>query len=728
MRAIPALVTGGLLFLGAVNIARGDEESPPAEPPEVVDLPGVVIRAPRIHESPGGDPGTPSLSTPLRREAEAFELPFSVSLLSEGEIRVRRVPRSVPDALLRLPSVMVQKTGAGQSSPFLRGFTGFHTLFLIDGIRLNNSVFREGPNQYWSTVDPWSIERMEVVRGPHSVLYGSDAVGGTVNALPIRRDSFPSGVHVNGGVIVRAASAESAIAARAESVGNAGSVGWAIGITVKDYGDLESGAAHLPYTGYEEWDGDLRVDWRLRRDLVFTAGLQRVVQVDVPRTHTTVFAVPFAGTSVGTELERELDQRRTLAYARLAWDGGGALRRAALTVSWHRQEEEQDRLRTGARRDLQGFDGDSLGIQAQAEACTPVGRITWGADWYHDEVDSFRDDFVGGILTLTEIQGPVGDDATYDLVGLFVEDEFRLGCFDLVAGARFTYASAFAGRVDDPLVAGSDPATPGNVISVSDDWTNFVGSLRASVPLGRTWRAYAGVSQGFRAPNLSDLTAFDTTSVVEVPAPGLEPEEFLSFELGAKAESSRFSANAAAWCTLLEDSIVRSPTGVLIGGVPEVRKDNIGDGWIAGFEAEAAVRLASRWTAYGNLTFMRGEVDQFDASGVLVRAPATRLMPLTGLLGLRYESCDGGFWAEGEVSAADEQDLLSLRDRTDTQRIPPGGTPGWTVANLRAGWRLSRDARVTVALENLFDEDYRIHGSGVNEPGRNLVILFDARF
>jgi hemoglobin/transferrin/lactoferrin receptor protein len=80
---------------------------------------------------------------------------------------------------------MLQKTSYGQGSPFLRGFTGFRTLLMVDGVRLNNAVFREGPNQYWNTVDPWSVDRYEVVLGPASVLYGSDAVGGAVNALTL---------------------------------------------------------------------------------------------------------------------------------------------------------------------------------------------------------------------------------------------------------------------------------------------------------------------------------------------------------------------------------------------------------------------------------------------------------------------------------------------------------------------------------------------------------------
>ena len=98
---------------------------------------------------------------------------------------MNRCAASAPEALLESPGVMAQQTAHGQGSPFLRGFTGFRTLMLVDGIRLNNSTFRDGPNQYWSTVDALAVERLEVVKGPASVLYGSDAIGGTLTMSPL---------------------------------------------------------------------------------------------------------------------------------------------------------------------------------------------------------------------------------------------------------------------------------------------------------------------------------------------------------------------------------------------------------------------------------------------------------------------------------------------------------------------------------------------------------------
>ena len=98
------------------------------------------------------------------------------------------------------------------------------------------------------------------------------------------------------------------------------------------------------------------------------------------------------------------------------------------------------------------------------------------------------------------------------------------------------------------------------------------------------------------------------------------------------------------------------------------------------------------------------------------------LMTLMGYVQLRYDHPDQRFWAEGEMLVADEQDRLSTRDELDTDRIPPGGTPGYTVLSLRAGTRIGQRGTLSAAIENLLNKDYRLHGSGLNEPGTNLIL------
>ena len=131
----------------------------------------------------GEDPVNTTIVIGRRKEDEIFEVPSTVESLSGSFLTRRRAYRTLPEALAEVPGVLVQKTGRGQGSPYIRGFTGFRTLLLVDGIRLNHAAMRSGPNQYWGTVDPLTLDRVEIFKGPASVLYGSDAIGGTVNAL-----------------------------------------------------------------------------------------------------------------------------------------------------------------------------------------------------------------------------------------------------------------------------------------------------------------------------------------------------------------------------------------------------------------------------------------------------------------------------------------------------------------------------------------------------------------
>jgi hemoglobin/transferrin/lactoferrin receptor protein len=666
--------------------------------------------------------------TATRRKSEKWAVPASLSVVTAGDME-EQAARSLPEALEALPSVMVQKTAYGQGSPYIRGFTGYHTLILIDGIRLNNSVFRSGPNQYSSTIDPLSVSSLEVVRGPSSVLHGSDAVGGVINVIPERRDDFKPGFNLNGSLHGRWSSAEDSFIGRIEIEGNSGALfGFRGGFSLKNFGDLSAGrgVGVQEETGYDEVDGDLRLDFSLSDDVWLTLAWQNVSQDDVPRTHKTIYGVSYHGTDVGSELERDLDQDRTLAYARLSVDGFlGVLDAASFTLSGQRQEQDRDRLRTGGRRDLSGFDVSTLGMSAQFEKAGSTGDWTFGTEYYRDNVDSYRRDYLNGVLTLEHIQGPVGDRAEYGLLGAFVQNQMSFGAFDLIAGARYTRASVHADHVDNPDVAGNDPSTPGNDINLSDRYSAAVGSLRGIYALDEEWSLFGGVSQGFRAPNLSDLTSFDSTSADEIPSPGLDPEYFLAFEAGVRTRVGPVQGQAVLWHTEIDDMIVQSPTGT--GN--EVQKDNVGDGFIHGIEAEASLDLTETWTALGSVSWMNGRVDQLDlSSGVIVDKPISRMLPLSGLIGLRYDPPDSSFWAMFETVMVDDQDQLALRDELDTSRIPEDGTPGYTVYNLRGGVDLSRDLSLTAALENITDKNYRIHGSGVNEPGLNLVLSVTYRF
>lgn len=667
--------------------------------------------------------------TATATENPVRDLPFTVETLDAVDLIRRQQARTLPEALHRLPGVMVQKTAHGQGSPFIRGFTGFRTLLLVDGIRLNNSVFRDGPNQYWATVDPLGLERLEVVKGPSSAIYGSDAIGGTVNAITRDPAGLDANDRVEGRLYARGASAERSASGRLDLRGQVGErFRAALGAAVKSFGELEAGGqvGRQPRTDYDERDADFKGDFELAEHRRLTLGAQWVDLDDAWRTHRTVFGVPWRGTTVGDELRRSLDQRRSLAYLKyLETRDRGFFDQLQVHVSWHRQEEERFRIRSDRRSGRQGFDVATSGASLRLEKASRVGRLSYGAELYRDRVDSFSRRFsADGSFDRDGIQGPVADDATYDLWGVYVQNELAASDrLTLIFGARYTGASADADRVQDPET--------GEAVTLEDSWGQLSGNLRGRYRLGNRGYLFAGVSQGFRAPNLSDLTRLDTarSNEIETPSPDLDPEDFLSFELGGGADGAGWSAHAAYFYTDVDGMIVRTPTGRVIDGDFEVTKRNGGEGFVHGVELRGEAALGDRFRLFGDFTWLEGEVDTFPTSDPIARRePVDRMMPTTGHLGLAWRGPLRDLTIEALLTVADRQDRLSTRDRGDTQRIPPGGTPGYGILTLRGSVRLARDCRLHLALENLTDEEYRIHGSGLNQAGRNLAAGLEVGF
>ncbi len=669
----------------------------------------------------------PIMVTATRSECLLKDAPAAVSLRSAADLRLENPVRVLTDALRDEPGVMVQKTGHAQGSPYIRGFTGYRNLFTIDGIRLNNATFRDGPNQYWNTVDALGLSRLEIARGTLSMLHGSDAVGGTVNAVTRGVADLRPGSDWDRHLYYRYADAENAHILRAESIGRLSSdLTLTLGYTAKSFGDLKGGrrVGTQPETGYDERFWDAKLEYSPAENALWTLAYQDAATDDAWRTHKTIYGIDWEGLSRGDERRRAFDQERRLTYLQYHQHSlDGVVEEIRTGVSLQRQEESQHRLRTRDRRDDQGFDVETLGAFLNLKSPVKSVVISYGFEYYRDTVDSYNHTLnAAGAVTRKAVQGPVGDEATYDLFGTWVQVELPLtDRLTFFPGTRFEFAQANAGKVQDP--------STGDTITVDGEWSDRVSGLRLRYALDAAgaYNLFAGLSQGFRAPNLSDLTRFDSarTSEIETPTPDIHPERFVSSEVGIRATTHAVHAQLALFHTRINGMIIRTPTGRMIGEEYEVTRKNAGDGYIHGIELEARVRLPARVTAYGALTWMDGEVDTYPTfEAARVAEPVDRLMPPTGHLGLRHQLHDR-LWLEGVCRLAAKADKLSSGDKADTSRIPPGGTPGYTVYDVRVNWQCAEALRLSAAVENITDEDYRIHGSGVNEPGRNLVLAAD---
>ena len=176
----------------------------------------------------------------------------SVNVVDDTDIENRSL-RTLPEALRYQSGVLVQKTTHGHGSPYIRGFTGRQNLLLVDGVRVNNSTFRSGPIQYWNTLDADAVSRMELVKGPGSVLYGSDSLGGTLNILSKSTGYLENeGSYSDGSLSYKFdTNSESHVGRLEQRIGEGGKWGASFGISVKDFGDIRDNAlGTMKHTGH----------------------------------------------------------------------------------------------------------------------------------------------------------------------------------------------------------------------------------------------------------------------------------------------------------------------------------------------------------------------------------------------------------------------------------------------------------------------------------------------
>ena len=683
-----------------------------------------------------------------------FEEPQFSSTWSAGSIddeNKLRISRSMPEALTGIPSVMVQKTALGQSSPYIRGLTGYHNLLLVDGIRLNHSAMRSGPNQYWSTVETQGSERIEVIRGPNGIFHGADAIGGVVNILSANPTFSENGISQGGYFWGRLSSAEHSWSAGLR--GTVSSPDWFAELThvERSFGDLEGGklVGEQKNTGYDSRGTNFRLSRKLSKDSGMSLGFQRTFMKDVPRTHKTVDGLTWEGLSPGSEIWRRLDQERNLYYGKFFWkDAGGFADQGTVTLSLHRHAQERNRMKKPTEGgDFQFFDLDDYGLSARFEANDPwVGELAYGIDLHRESLTSggyqFDDDQIRGADLF---QGPLAADAVYKRYSFYLNDSIEGGSgWTWTSGIRFSSVRA---DLDRYYLKNSDASTLQTPETKSyDEW---IGSLRISKEIGSDGFFFTGLSQGFRPPSAYDLTSTDETSINEAPNVDLSPENFIQGEVGLRGNSEAWEWQFSLYHTWIKDMIVHSPYQATNGKTLALKAN--GNGYVQGIEIELGYDWDSDWKSNLSFCWMDSEIEQLlenplgsqmklvdhdndESTAKILKGfepvdrATTRLMPVQLQFLTGYSSPGSPWWAEFSILAVGKADALSLKDKTDHSRIPDQGTPGYALFGLRGGHSLGEKTTLSLAAENLGDVDYRVHGSGLNGSGRNFILSLSHNF
>jgi iron complex outermembrane receptor protein/hemoglobin/transferrin/lactoferrin receptor protein len=677
-----------------------------------------------------------------------------------------RLPRSAPDALRYEPGVFVQQTAAGQGSAFIRGRTGQQTVLLFDGIRLNNSLWRQGPNQYFFTLDAATIRAIDVVRGSASVRYGSDAIGGAIDARPLEPPLWSDVVDLR--VWPRSAlhtsTADDQVGERFQlewqwdRLGFIGGWGW------RTVGLLESGGAVLGSageiaqvprfaegslawceahpeecrtqlgTGFDELTFDARAAYDLGEDGQIVAALYGYRQYDAPRTDQC----PPAFARFDECLTYD-EQFRTLAY--VSYRGTiaeEAAEDAVLTVSYQRQHERRSLHRPASLVLLGGVDDvDTYGFGAHARSgALDLGAgvaltLRYGGEVYHDRVGSAAwTTFTDTEQTILGSRGQYLAGSSYTTGGVFVEPELDFGHgLTLSLGGRLGAAGA---------LAPADPVSGSAAIDAA--WFMPVGraGLAWQALPWLTWRT--NVDHAFRAPNLDDLTSRQMTGPgFQLENPALEPEQALTVETGFEFRLPWLQADAWGFWTPVWGAMARAPreaadcppaTATCNGAWNRFQLVNLpGRADMFGVELSALVSLPYDLSLRTTLTWSWGEGPNPAARPAdpavpyVETVPLSRVPPLNGTVELRWRP-DGGFYVGAALRWALAQDRLALQDLSDP-RIPQGGTPGFAVLDFSAGYRYRRNLLVGLVLENVTDAAYRYHGSSINGPGFGASIVLE---
>ena len=640
--------------------------------------------------------------TATRRPESAFEVPFGTDVLNREAIRAE-APQTVMELLNGRTGTYYQQTTPGQGVVIVRGLKGSEVLQVVDGFRLNNAIFRNAPNQYIALVDSQMLGRLEVVRGPMSTLYGSDAMGGVVQMFSSEPAFDGDDWHASGTLRSIWGSADDSTLSRAEGAVGRQDFAASGGATYQGVGDRRVGGGEvLPYTSYSARAADARLTAEVATGQQLSLSAQYSEQPKTPRYDE--LTPGYGQAQPNSAVFWFQPQRRELVQLR--WRG------AAPTPLWDEAEAHvgrqviDDDRRTrdfgSVNQDREQNRDTTWGITFQAgKRLAERHYLTWGADWYYDQVDSsrVRTNIQTGEVTQRAPRFP--DGSTMSQAGIYALDDWSAGDrLDVIAGLRWNWVS-------------TKLPPDANGVGVNVEQGDLSGNLGVSYAVAEDVRLVANFGRGYRAPNVFDLGTFGDRpgNRFNVPNSDLGAESVDTFDAGVKLDREGLQGELIAWMSRYEDKITSVLTGEVTDSgrlVVQSRNATRLDLW--GIEAGLRGPVAEGVEWYATATWTTGEEtlegDEY---------PADRIPPLFGSAGLTF-SVRAGLTLEAYLMYAGSQDRYSPRDEVDP-RIEPGGTAGWVTWNARAAWRPSDRFGASLRIANIGDRRYREFGSGIDAPG-----------
>lgn len=660
------------------------------------------------------------------------------------------------DLLINSGAVFVQKSQFGGGSPVIRGFEANKILMVIDGIRMNNAIYRGGHLQNIITIDNSMLKKAEVLFGPSSVMYGSDALGGVISFYT--KDPVFSGskkLLVSGNAFVRYTSAANEKTVHADLNIGAPKLASLTSITFSDFDDLRQGRNY--YDDYPQWgrrdfyverinntDSMVKNDhpqkqkftgyhqYDLLQKLAFATGqlnhvvnLQYSTSSDIPRydrlTETTGAGIArFAEWYYGP-------QERLLAAWQFNLPASGTYDQSHISLSYqnigesrHNRNYRSNRISHREERvnvytlnaDFKkNFAKDELGYGIEANFNTVASKASF-------------ENIVTGETGKTDTRYPADGSNTqsYSAYGSLIH-KFNKN-FTANAGARFNHSRLEADFSNKSFF-------PFPFDNIRQQASSLTGSIALVYAKELNYKISLSAATGYRVPNVDDLAkVFESTSSnLIIPNPSLKPERTINYELGAeKYIGKKVKLSVVGWYTgytnalTLGDATYKGQAFVPYnGGTAAVKTTvNAAKAFNQGINAGVTAAIGSIFTVHSAFTYTHGRIKE--AAG---KYPLDHIPPVYGKTSIvaSHKKLRAEVFALYNGKKASPDFNLRGEDNQVYSADPVKGfVPAWVIFNANCAYQFSKNFKLQVALENMTDKFYRYFASGVSAPGRNLGI------
>ena len=699
-----------------------------------------------------------SLPVFVTSTSSSTQLPTGMKELNHQVVKSNEILNSNAstgaELLTLVDGVTIQKTSFGGGSPIIRGFEANRVLLMVDGVRMNNAIYRGGHLQNSITIDPFILESCDVIFGPSAVSYGSDAIGGVIhyktkdpNLLNTNDSSRYNGLY-----FTRFNSATNELSNHINFNLSGKNIASLTSITYKKFGDVSMGENRVH--GFQNWGThDFYTEYNNFQDTMITnpnPSIQRGVgynQIDLTnkilfKLNATSKLIINSQYSSSSNLQR-LDQLNNLTLNNLPeyaqWNYGPQKRllnsisfssshpsiffddiRAVLS---HQHIEESRITRRfnsfSQKNSLEKVNVLGSNIQF-SKSIGSNSKLDYGTEIYYNTVNSraYELNLLDSATSYIDSRYPSGGSNTF-FPAIYGSYNLKKNRLSLIGGIRYTWNKAFGIFKDNIL----DFLSDGFEIKRH----SLSGSLGTYFYPNETTKIFLDLSTGFRAPNIDDLgKVFIKDQFLTVPNSQLDPEYAynFSFGIGKKIDfkNIQFSFSSSYFVTILDNVITKQ--SLEINGSNLVYYDsnyyeilanqNSESGIVYGLSGSLFITFFKNLKVHSSLCYTRGVLKN-------THIPMSHIPPLFGKLNLNYTFKKIEFQILNNFNAEKINKLFGQGNTDNPLEASPMGYPSWWVINTQVGYQYRESLNLSLGLYNLLDIHYKTFASGISAPGRSLM-------